>query len=103
MSKQERTLHWQQQLEHWQDSGLSGSVFCRQHGLPYHQFTYWRRKLQETGSEPDEQPTSAGFARVTCRPTPPPAELTLTLPSGLRLTGLHAGNVELLGAILRQL
>jgi hypothetical protein len=29
--------------------------------------------------------------------------LTLRLPGGMAITGLHAGNVDLLGAILRQL
>jgi hypothetical protein len=30
-------------------------------------------------------------------------ELTLMLPGGIAITGLHAGNVDVLGAILRQL
>jgi lauroyl/myristoyl acyltransferase len=30
-------------------------------------------------------------------------ELTLALPGGLTITGMHAGNIELLGMILRQL
>jgi len=29
--------------------------------------------------------------------------LTVALPGGVSITGLHAGNIELLGAILRQL
>jgi hypothetical protein len=29
--------------------------------------------------------------------------LTVSLPGGVSITGLHAGNVELLGAVLRQL
>ncbi len=102
MTKQERTEHWQQHVEHWRDSGLSGVAFCKQHELSYHQFTYWRRKLQEDGREPG-QPPSSGFARVTCLPSQPVGELALALPGGLTITGLYAGNIELLGAILRQL
>lgn len=29
--------------------------------------------------------------------------LTLTLPNGVAISGLHAGNIGLLGAIMRQL
>jgi hypothetical protein len=29
--------------------------------------------------------------------------LTVALPGGVSITGLHAGNIELLGAVLRQL
>jgi len=31
------------------------------------------------------------------------AGLTLTLPNGVAISGLHASNINLLGAILRQL
>jgi hypothetical protein len=48
-------------------------------------------------------PTS-GFARVTrVAASPVSNDLTLKLPSGMAITGLHAGNVDLLSAILRQL
>jgi hypothetical protein len=48
-------------------------------------------------------PTS-GFARVTqVAASPLSDDLTLRLPGGMAITGLHAGNVDLLGAILRQL
>ena len=30
-------------------------------------------------------------------------DLTLTLPNGVVISGLHAGNISLLGAIMRQL
>ena len=29
--------------------------------------------------------------------------LTVSLPGGVSITGLHVGNIELLGAVLRQL
>lgn len=100
MTHQERTHHWQQQVDLWRDSGLSGATFCKQFDLSYHQFIYWRRKFEEVGSELDQH---SGFTRVTRLAPQVCGELTLTLPSGLTITGLHAGNVELLGSILRQL
>lgn len=101
MTAQERTHFWQQQITAWQASGLSGPAFCQQRNLTYHQFVYWRKK--QDSAEPG-QPDSAGFARVTTSPALGACgELTLSLPNGVSIAGLHAGNVELLGAILRQL
>lgn len=100
MTNLERTHFWQKQIATWQASGLSGQRFCKQNNLSYHQFVYWRRKQDKP---PSSQPDSAtGFTKVTSV-APMQEELTLTLPSGLSITGIHTGNVELLGAILRQL
>ena len=105
MNSTERTRHWQQHIEHWRDTGLSGVAFCKQQSLSYHRFVYWRRKLEST-----DEATAAGrvpisgFARVTQVPASPVSDdLTLRLPGGMAITGLHAGNVDLLSAILRQL
>lgn len=100
MPHQERTRHWQQQFDQWRDSGLSGAAFCKQFDLSYHQFCYWRRKFEQLGSGHDQP---SGFTRVTHLSPQALGELTLTLPSGMAITGLHAGNIELLGSILRQL
>jgi hypothetical protein len=107
MNSAERTYHWQQHIEHWRDTGLSGAAFCKQQSLSYHQFVYWRRKLEGPGDATDiERVPTSGFARVAQIASAPNLEsndLTLRLPGGMAITGLHAGNVDLLGAILRQL
>lgn len=103
MIAQERTHYWQQQFDHWQHSGLSGKAFCKQRELSYHQFTYWRRKLEQVDPDQPTASLASGFVRVTALPTPSSGELVLSLPSGVSITGLNAGNVELLGAILRLL
>lgn len=102
MTTQQRQQYWQQQLADWRASERSGAAFCKQYALSYHQFSYWRRKL--AGDEPAQPEVPPGFARVTAtQDLSAPTALTLTLPGGIAITGLHAGNVELLGAILRQL
>lgn len=104
-SPSELQQFWQQTVSEWQMSGLSGAAFCKQRSLTYHQFVYWRRK-REGGTErraADETPP--GFTRVALA-APPAASvdgLTVSLPGGVSITGLDAGNVALLGAILRQL
>jgi hypothetical protein len=59
MNSAERTYHWQQHIEHWRDTGLSGVAFCKQQSLSYHQFVYWRRKLEGPGDAypPLKRPT----------------------------------------------
>jgi hypothetical protein len=104
MTTEDRHQYWQQCLIDWQVSSLWGAAYCKQHSITYHQFTYWRRKLLE--DDLNQQQGSAGFTRVTAiepQPLITHPELTLTLPSGVVITGLHVGNVDVLGAILRQL
>lgn len=109
MSSQERTRYWEGQILAWQASGESGQAFCDAQGLVYHRFVYWRRKLlssaETAGGHPGE--LASGFARVApASPWPDPSlasGLMIALPNGVSISGLHAGNVALLGDILRQL
>jgi len=105
MTHIERRRLWQQRIEDWQASGLSGMAYCQQQSLTYCRFVYWRKKLTEPETAVPEQPVSSpGFAKVSAVPGPESSEgLTVSLPGGVSITGLHAGNVELLGAVLRQL
>ena len=107
MTSQERANFWHQHVINWQTSGFSGQAYCKQQSLTYHQFVYWRRKLEGPGDATDiERVPTSGFARVAQIASAPNLEsndLTLRLPGGMAITGLHAGNVDLLGAILRQL
>lgn len=42
--KRSKTLRkfWQEKLDEWETSGLSGSAWCRKNQLSYNQFSYWR-------------------------------------------------------------
>ncbi|MFD1009679.1 IS66 family insertion sequence element accessory protein TnpA, partial [Oceanisphaera ostreae] len=102
MKTQERRQAWQQHIAASEVSDLSGAAFCKQYDLNYGQFNYWRKKLQQT--TPVEP--SAGFARVTARSGAQSSlndELGLHLPSGIRLSGVNAGNLDVVLALLRQL
>lgn len=102
MTHPDRHQFWQQALSDWQASGLSGAAYCKQESLVYHRFVYWRQKLNQCTDDNASAP--AGFARVAPVPeTHATGGLTVSLPGGIAITGLHAGNVELLGAVLRQL
>ena len=93
---------WQQRITEWQASGLSGMAYCKQQSLTYCRFVYWRKKLASLTVPEGAAPS--GFARVAPVSRLEATDgLTLSLPGGVSITGLQAGNIELLGAILRQL
>jgi len=104
MTPTERAHVWQQPITDWETSGVSGSAYCKQQSLTYCRFVYWRKKLTEPDHHPNETSAVTGFARVARVPAfAPGEELTVSLPGGISITGLQAGNIDLLGAILRQL
>ncbi|MDZ7809996.1 MAG: IS66 family insertion sequence element accessory protein TnpB, partial [Arhodomonas sp.] len=94
MSGAELHHFWQQTLAEWTASGLSGAAFCKQQSLTYHQFVYWRRKLRgasESAGHGQEPASPAGFARVVPVAHGATADgLTVSLPGGVSITGLHA-------------
>ncbi len=40
---------WSARLSAWRLSGKSGAAWCRDHGIGYYQFQYWRKKLRRSG------------------------------------------------------
>jgi len=109
MTPTEKVHVWQQHITDWQASGVSGSAYCKQQSLVYHQFVYWRRKLTPTEESLEQEQAATGFTRVISSAPRIGVDagdadgLTVSLPGGVSITGLHAGNIELLGAVLRQL
>ena len=41
----EKRRFWEQQIQHWKDSGLTQIEFCRLHNLKPHQLTYWKKRF----------------------------------------------------------
>ena len=104
MTNKQSEHDWQQIMTECQASGLSGMAFCKQQTIPYHQFTYWRSKLRQADSDKSKERSGSGFARVSVAgPDRSTTELTIRLPGGISITGLHTNNIDLLGSILRQL
>jgi hypothetical protein len=42
---------WSARLSAWRSSGKSGAAWCRDHGIGYYQFQYWRDKLQRSEAQ----------------------------------------------------
>ena len=43
--KNSRQAFWKAHMDALNRSGLSAAEYCRRHGLSYHAFRYWRKKL----------------------------------------------------------
>jgi hypothetical protein len=41
----EKHRYWKTHIENWQLSGMSQRGYCREHGLQFGRFGYWRKKL----------------------------------------------------------
>ena len=96
---EERKAYWAPHIEAWQASGLSAHRFCKDNALPYSQFLYWVDKLRPAAAP---SPASS-FTRVVPLSDPAPTGLHILLPSGVRISGIDAGNVALLHRVLGQL
>ena len=92
-----RRRQWEARIARWRASGVSMAAYCRQHGLSYAAFVWWRRRLEQaiTSSPltliPVATPRSSGGAIV------------IRLPSGIGIeveAGFEAG---LLSAAVRAL
>jgi len=45
---------WICNIQDWQNSNLSGAAWCRNQGVPYSQFLYWRKFLSNNQMEAQE-------------------------------------------------
>jgi len=106
MTPTERAHVWQQHITEWQVPGVSGSAYCKQQSLVYHQFFTGARSWPPTEGSREQEQAVTGFTRVVSAPGAAIGRadgLTVALPCDVSITSLHAGNIELLGAVLRQL
>jgi hypothetical protein len=96
------TTYWKDWIEAWRNSSLSQRRFCQTHDLPYPNFLYWRRKLEEEAGACRTTSSSSGFATVNYRHDANNG-LALSLPNGLVLRGICADNVPVVRQLLEQL
>ena len=48
--KQKR-IYWKQQIEQWQQTGLTQAEYCRRNNLKHHQLVYWKKRYLKTQSD----------------------------------------------------
>jgi hypothetical protein len=44
----DNTPDWSARIAAWRASGKSGAAWCRDNGIGYYQFQYWRDKLRQS-------------------------------------------------------
>ena len=80
---------WQAHIEAFERSGLSRRAYVSEHGLVYHQFQYWYRKLKVVA-----KPSEFIALKLATAPSPTstPSLGVLELANGAQLT-IHSREV----------
>ena len=100
------SLHWQQHIDAWRQSGGSQAQYCREHELDQSQFSYWKRKLATLNAHnhPKSAVRASGFAVAQLAVMPEPAaSLSISLPNGIVLGGIDAMNASVAAQLLEYL
>jgi len=95
MSNSERVNLWQNHINQWQESGLSGSKFCKRSELGLAQFYYWKSKLfGDTRNIAGDKKRPTGFASVVITDSALVGDgLSFTLPNGCAIVGINGSKV----------
>ena len=79
---------WEQHVTQFKDSGLSKAKYCREHQLTYHRFIYWVPQFSPHDDKSPEAVITNRFVPVGLTQSTQPAELEITLPSGIQINGI---------------
>ena len=65
MSKRRAKEEWLELVEDWEASGMSGAAWCRERGVHYQCFLYWRRRSRDlAGTSQAVIPAEGGFCEI---------------------------------------
>lgn len=64
----DKARQWRDQIQGWQQSGLSQRNYCREHGLSVSTFQLWRRRLQTGASSKALEIVAVPVAQPAFRP-----------------------------------
>jgi hypothetical protein len=48
---EQKRSYWKQQIEQWQQTGLSQAEYCRRNNLKHHQLVYWKKRFLKTETD----------------------------------------------------
>jgi len=48
---EQKRSYWKQQIEQWQQTGLTQAEYCRRNNLKHHQLVYWKKRYLKTQTE----------------------------------------------------
>lgn len=59
--RRENQKQWEERIEDWKGSALSGAAWCRREGVTYCQFLYWKSRLTR---QPSPKNNSQPFIEI---------------------------------------
>lgn len=105
-NRKELKEQWQQRLQAWRESGLNQKQWCEQNHVRQPQFWYWKKKLEEVpAAKPIANASAPAFVPVALAPEPAQvpdetAALVITLPNGLKISGVDRSNLSLASTLI---
>ena len=48
---EQKRIYWKQQVEQWQQTGLTQAEYCRRNNLKHHQLVYWKKRYLKTETD----------------------------------------------------
>lgn len=97
-TREEKRAYWAEVVKKWKESGETRSKYCRRHHLKPHQLIY-RIQVEESKNRTKPMPTTKGFVALQVTETHTPG-ITLRMPNGLQIEGVHAGNLAVIREII---
>jgi hypothetical protein len=91
---------WEERIKSWHKTDLNQSVYCHQHNLNYHRFTYWRRKLAGQTTKKRKIVQHSAFVSVKTRTPLTIPDLSLTLSNGAIVQGITSSNLLVVKQLL---
>jgi hypothetical protein len=82
-------------IDQWQQSGLTQKAFCQQVNLAYHIFHYWYKRYRITESKP-----ASSFIKLGVSSPSATSHTELLLPDGKRLLFHQQVSIDYLKALI---
>ncbi len=81
---EQKRIYWKQQIEQWQQTGLTQAEYCRRNNLKHHQLVYWKKRYLKT--ETDVSFVPVNLQDLLDIPAPPDrASLTVVIDNHFKV------------------
>ena len=106
--KSKRLSYWAELNRLWEASGLPQEQFCKEQGVVYKQFVYWRAQVLKMGKQVSAPPklravTAPQPSTKTSLVTDEPSAFEVKLPSGVVLHIKSTSDIDKASILLKQL
>jgi len=96
---EQKRIYWKQQIESWQETGLSQAEYCRRHHLKHHQMVYWKKRFVQIESGVSFVPLKInGLSDISGRPECD--TLCLVIDNRFKIEIEHGFDVSLLRQLI---